>query len=305
MGDINHNSGTVSRTGSPDIELASSDIKAAFAAGQLMTASVAIQDHRPVIIIPKDSQTVRPELAKLENPRFLTACPTFHDVKPFIDYLRDFKDFHSRCFFNEKGEFLAVLDYHMIGNDVKSTPIITGEAFQRHGDHQAKLVLKHSPEWLAWIGKSETPMTQTDFAEFLEDHAEDVSMPGIEQMMAVATGLQATSGATFRSAINQSNGAVKVQFDEDIKGVVQGRDLEIPTEFQVAIRPFMGCSRYPVTCRFRWRLNGGNLRMHFKAMSTDWILEAALEAIVKRIAEEAGIIPALGSHNAPAMASGF
>ena len=167
----------------------------------------------------------------------------------------------------------------------------------RHGDHLAVLKLKRSPEWQTWASKSETGMAQVEFAEFIEDNARDILTPGPIEMLEIATGLQATVGATFRSAINQANGTVQLNWDEQVEGSVKGTGKAIPTEFQVGIRPFLGTERYPIDCRLRYRVSGGSLRLHYKALHLDPITEAALEGIVARIRDETSIMPALGAHD--------
>lgn len=123
-------------------------------------------------------------------------------------------------------------------------------------------------------------------------------------MMEVATSLHATTGAIFRRAINQANGQVQIQYDENIEAKVAGGTKDVPTSFQVALRPFMGTERYPVECRLRYRVQSGSLTFHFKALHLDPITEAALEGIVAKVKDETGIAPALGSHDPAAFAKG-
>ncbi len=276
---------TVNQLG--DIEAA---IKAGLDQAQLLPE---VANHRRFVVVPNSAKLLSLEREKLAAPRFLAATPTIHDTKAFIDYVNDFKDSGTRLFYNQEGVFVAVLDYHL-HKDVR----------QRHGDHLAVLKLKRSPEWLAWACKSESAMTQVEFAEFLEDNARDILTPGPVEMLEIATNLHATVGATFRSAVNQSNGTFQLNWDEQINGTVHGTGKAIPTQFQVAVRPFMGCERYPVDCRLRYRVSGAMLRMHFKALHLDPITEAALEGLVGRIRDETGIVPALGAHDPDAFRRG-
>jgi uncharacterized protein YfdQ (DUF2303 family) len=232
---------------------------------------------------------------KEDKPRFLTACPTFHDPGAFNAYVNAFKQTATRLFYMQDGNFLAVFDYH------SAAPI---PAF---GDHKAILALKRSPEWAEWAKHSGEAMGQQAFAEFIEDNARDILQPDPETMLRVASGLHATVGATFRQATNQANGQIQLSFDETINGTVNGKEEAIPTTFQVGLRPFMGCERYPVDCRLRYRIersSGAALKLHFKALHLDPITEAALEGIVARVRDETGIAPALGMHNSDAFARG-
>jgi len=281
-------------------------IDSAIEHGKELTQLHKVEGYKPILTNRHFSNgkiDLVPE--KLAKPRFLTAAPLFNEVTAFIQYLRHFQTKHSRIFYQQNGVFIAVIDYHESGNETGEVAVAPGPATARHGDHLVYLKLLPSPEWAAWISQSGQQMDQLTFAEFLEDHAADLLQPGIEDMLAVATGLQGTTGATFRSAFSQANGAVKIQWDEDVKGTVLGKEVDIPTTFQVGLRPFMGCCRYPVDCRFRWRAKSGEVKLHFKAMGTDPIIEAATDAIVKRIAEEAGITPALGEANQSVFTKGI
>jgi uncharacterized protein YfdQ (DUF2303 family) len=272
-----------------DIQL----LDAAIKAGKESLQLTQVEGYKPALTAPFISGGVThlaPE--RLSVPRFLTGSPVFNEVKAFIDYVNQFKLNKSHIFYDDQGKFLCVLDYHQAINSAS------------HGDHVAELRLLRSPEWTTWASKSEQPMEQQAFAEFVEDNARDILTPGPAEMMAVATGLHATVGATFRQAINQANGTIQVQWDEQIAGTVRGSDKEIPSQFSIGVRPFMGTERYPIDCRLRYRVAAGNLRLHYKAMHLTPITEAALEAIVKRITDETAIAPALGKHDAAAFKRG-
>lgn len=257
-----------------------------------------VPGHKRLVAAPERINLRELPLDKLPTPRFLVAAPVFNDVSAFIAYVRDFKNEATRIFYTQEGFFEAVIDYHLPGGDVASHP--------RHGDHRAILKIKRSPEWERWEKSSEKPMSQQEFAEFIEDNARDILEPDPAEFLRIATGLQATTGATFRSAINQSNGTIQVQWDEQVNGTVKGTDQQIPTKFQVGLRPFMGCERYPVECMLRYRILSGVLRLHFKALHLDPITEAAIDlGIVPKIRDETGITPALGGHDREAYAKGL
>jgi len=275
-----------------------SDIAAAIQAGKDQAVLLPeIKGFKRQIVLPGARLA---ELApdKLDTPRFLTASPVFNDAGAFIAYVNQFKVAASRLFYNAEGCFLAVFDYHDGGGS---------GAKPRHGDHTARLSLVRSPEWKEWAEHSGQQMGQQAFAEFIEDNARDILDPDPETMLRVASGLHATVGATFRQATNQANGQIQLAFDETINGTVNGKEEAIPTTFRVGLRPFMGCARYPVDCRLRYRIDrssGAALKLHFKALHLDPITEAALDGIVAKVRDETGIAPALGSHDSDAFKRG-
>lgn len=276
-----------------------SDIEAAIKAGlnqvQLLES---IEGHRRVAALPQGVNLTTIPLEKLDQPRFLTAAPVIQDVAGFIAYVNDFKNDGTRILFDQdKGAFVAVIDYH------HGQPSLIG-LNPRHGDHTATLLLVRSPEWKAWAGSSEKGMGQQAFAEFIEDGARDIIDPSPDEMLQVASGLHATTGGTFRKATNLANGQVNFAWDEQVNGTVSGTDKAVPTSFRVALRPFMGTERYPVDCRLRYRIREGALTLHYKALHLEPITEAATEAIAVKIREETGISPCLGRHDAEAFKRG-
>lgn len=273
---------------------------AAIAAGVKQTQAQLLPDGRLLVTAPHlEKGHLLAPAPKLPAPRFLTASPAFNDAGAFVAYVNQFKVAATRIFYALDGSFLAVIDYH----DGHGSAVAA-----QHADHTARLKLMRSPEWEAWAKHSEQQMGQQAFAEFIEDNAKDILQPDPETMLRVASGLHATVGATFRQATNQANGQIQLAFDETINGTVNGKEEAIPTTFQVGLRPFMGCARYPVDCRLRYRIDrssGAALKLHFKALHLEWITETALDAIVQRVRDETSITPALGGHDADAYRRGL
>ncbi|MCK6488309.1 MAG: YfdQ family protein [Planctomycetes bacterium] len=273
-------------------------LAAAIEAGKNLTQLHQAEGYKPALTAPHLSGPVKLEPEKLDAPRFITAAPTFIDFAAFIRYVNDFKDEDTRIFYTPNGSFLAVFDYHQFAHD--EDDFVAG----RHGDHTAKLALAASPEWQAWAGMNEKAMGQQSMAEFVEDNLPDIIEPDAAVMLAAASGLHATTGGTFRQATNLANGEASFQFDEQVMGSIKSTGASIPTEFKIALRPWLGCDRYPVDCRFRYRVRDGALALHYKALRLHVVLETALEGIVQKITEATDIIPDLGAHDAAAFLRG-
>jgi uncharacterized protein YfdQ (DUF2303 family) len=282
-----------------------SDIQAAIDSGRDQVQLLPeITGYLRSVVVPKASEVRSLHRDKLEAPRFLTARVKFHDPQAFIEYFNAFKDEDSRIFYTQAGVFMAVLDYHLACAKDGEGEIPAG---QRHGDHLAILELKRSPEWEAWVTSSGVPMSQQAFAEFIEDHAREIISPDATTMLRVASGLHATIGAEFRQATNQANGQIQLSFNETINGTVNGVAEEIPSQFQIGIRPFMGCDRYPVDCRLRYRIErnaGAALKLHYKALHLEPVTETALSGIIDKIRQDTEVQPALGQHDESAFKRG-
>jgi uncharacterized protein YfdQ (DUF2303 family) len=289
-------------------------IAAAIEAGKNLTAVLSLPGLKTVASIPGPAKIVEIPERKLEQPRFLTACPEFQEPQGFIEYVNRFKDDGSRIFAQRSGRFEAVLDYHDRADD------------PRHGDHRAVLSLTKSPEWSAWIGAAGKKFTQQEFAEFLEEHASDIvptepDMPDARTMLMVATKLRGTVGATFKHAKNLANGETQAVWEETVQGQVIGSDATVPGRFGLGLRPFIGCDRYPVECLLRWRVGGEGLQFFFKALRTEPIIEETIDTVSGWICDGrlagkpddvarallylgTGIRPALGTHQQEAYARG-
>lgn len=269
------------------------NIQTAIQAGRMQTQEIINKGFKNAVAMHNECKLVLLTPDKLEKPRFLTADVTFHEPDRFMDYLNAWADEASRVFYTDGGEFMAVIDYH---RPEKTAPEQPGMArIPQHGDHIARLKLVPSPEWKEWSDWNGKEMGQVGFAEFIEDHARDIVSPDPMTMLRIATGLQAQQNSTFRSAINQTNGAINVAFDNQIEGKVQGTNQEIPAQFQVGLRPFMGTARYPVDCRLRYRVPNGQLKLLYKALHLDVIVEDALAKVVEHIAKETALPVAMGA----------
>ena len=282
----------------PTVSSIQAAIKAGLDQAQLMPE---IPGHPRFALVPKTADLKQLPREKQEAPRFLTSFPTFHAPADFIAYFNAWKDDGSRIWYSADGNFRAVFDYHYTKSGEKQVQA-------RHADHQASLKLQRSPEWKVWAEHSEKSMGQQAFAEFIEDHARDLTNPDPVTMLRVASGLHATIGAEFRQATNQANGQIRIAFDETINGTVNGTAEEIPSAFKIGLRPFMGTDRYEVDCRLRYRIersSGAQLKLHYKALHLDQVTEISLDAIVKLITEGTGVVPALGDLSMEAYKAGI
>jgi uncharacterized protein YfdQ (DUF2303 family) len=285
------------------ITVAASDVHAAIDAGKnLAQVLPPVEGHRAIVFAPKTGEIKLLERDKLAAPRFLTASPVFNDPAGFILYVKDFQDPATRLFYRLDGTVVAVIDHHIHRNSTE--PLRCAQPAQRHGDHIATLKLERSPEWDIWSAASLKPFGQQAFAEFLEDQIDDIIKPDPTAIVDVARGLAVTVGATLRQATNLATGEVQFSYDETVDGKVRGSSASIPTDFQIGIRPFMGSHRYPVDCKLRYRANGSDLKLHYKALHLERITETAIGHVVELITEKTGIVPALGTHDPAAFKRG-
>jgi len=263
------------------------EYQAAYDAGRQMLQRYDRNEfHEAAIVHPDCSKVSVLPVRKQVRPEFLVATRLFHEPERFAEYVNQFSDANTRMWHTSEGAFTCIIDDHQTDQ---------GMSLPRHGDHIARLVLRESPEWGQWIKQNQSPLGQQEFAEFIEDHHADFLEPDGTHMTEVATGLQATTSGQFKSARNLGNGSINFAFDEEVQGMVKGGSMEVPKQFQVALRPFYGLPRWPVDCLFRYRINSGALRLWYKMLSPEVIIETAISQTVDQLADVTGIRSSLGS----------
>lgn len=249
-----------------------------------------VDGYAPYAIVPDGAelQVLGREEPELSN--HVTAKPTFKDAGSFIAYVNRFKSDCTQIFADiDAGRIVAVIDYHHGGELVPSDAI-------NWCHHAPTLLVQPSPEWTAWLAKNGKQMDQTAFAQHLEDRLLDVIRPDGATMLEIATSMEASKSASFKSAKRLSDGRVQFQYVEDINGTAGPKgDLDIPREFDVGLAPFVGTSKRKVTARLRYRIDSGSLVMWYELWRLDEIKREAFEAIMGKVKDETAILPYLGS----------
>lgn len=170
------------------------------------------------------------------------------------------------------GRIVAVLNDHGPGQ---------AEEF---GDFRAELVLPVTPEWAHWTSRDGIRGSQVEFAEHLEEGIDEIRTPNGAVMLEVAQSMQARVTAEFRSAARLDNGAIAMQWVEDVQARAgQTGDLEIPAEMVLGIAPFYGEAPYEVTARIRYRIADGDLRIGYALDRPDAVVRDCLLHIAERI----------------------
>lgn len=141
--------------------------------------------------------------------------------------------------------------------------------------HRADLQLDPDPIWLDWRASDGTWMTQAEMAEFLEDHVPDIQKtathPDAATMLEVALAIEATQSGTFKRTERLDNGDIALAFEEETRAEVPGATgkLQIPHSFMISTPVFVGTPNRSIEARFRYRINGGSLRLSFALVRPD------------------------------------
>lgn len=227
-----------------------------------------------------------------DKPERRNGTAKLTDLDSLIGHVTRFKDAGSALFAIDNRDapaIVAVIDYHPEG----------AESDPRFGTHRARYDFPISDEWEAWRGVDGRALNQIDFAEFLEDRIVDVMAPpqfltasnapedepdedadkrlldlvskiggkvcGPSRLMELAKGLRIHDQQTVKEAVNTTTGEVQIQFEAEHRDD-NGKPIQVPNLFLLAIPVFRTGALYRVPVRLRYRLRAGritwSLQMH-------------------------------------------
>ena len=159
-----------------------------------------------------------------------------------------------------------------------------GDALAGWGDHRITYSVATTKAWDAWTAKDGQLLSQTDFAELIEDRLIDIVRPAGADMLELAQAFEATIGVRYESSRLLSSGERQLSYREtvDAKAGRAGK-VEIPRDFDLALIPFEGAEAFRVTARFRYRITDGVLRIGYRLNRPEDVLREAFESVVARV----------------------
>ncbi len=184
--------------------------------------------------------------------------------------------------------FTAVLDDH------PADPTTTAAR-----QHRATYACPRSPQWLAWTELDGKQQTQTQFADFVESHLEDMigaqGFPMPTEVLQMARNLHVLTQGEFRREINPTNGdsvfVCKTQTD--------AKSTQIPRAFMLAIPVFDGGDRYQVEARVRFTLASGAPSFSYTLHRRAEIERDAFAEVRAKVAKETGRLVLAGTPGTP------
>lgn len=151
-------------------------------------------------------------------------------------------------------------------------------------DHRIVYQMQYSPEFAEWLAADSKDMTQNDFAEFIEEHIQDIDKG--EQMLQVALQLQAKTDIAFESAIRLDNGQVQFKYSEEIVASVGKTAMTVPREFDLGIRLFDGDREgFRLQARLKYRLAGRKLTFRYELIRPSLAIEVAVKEKLTTLAD--------------------
>jgi uncharacterized protein YfdQ (DUF2303 family) len=274
------------------MELTSQAIDTLLATGRGQQAINLNPQGDPYFINPGGTAT---SLANFFPPRRVRQNVTLLDAGSFIDYVNRFKSADSLIFSNvteSNATFTAILDYHKMD--------LTAD----YCAHRASFTTQPTPEWSVWLKSNRVPMSQVDFATWLEDNLKlfvtsaDEASPSAAELLELVRTLHGHQNARFSSNLRLQTGAFSASYDEDteVKGTMTTKpgSIDLPAQICGGFPLFQGGEAYAVPARLKSRIVERKLMLHYETISLPQLVRENIMAVVKQVGEKTGIIPMLG-----------
>lgn len=283
-----------------------SNVESALAAGKALGAPIT-GTPESVIVIPSGyrAEAIEKHIEQyLPQPRRLKANVRLANADSFIAYVAEYKTSETKIFAtvpknNGAPSFLAILDYH---NSVSTTSPISATAIDngaRWCEHRASYDCVFTEEWTRWMSKDRVPMSQVQFATFLEENAQLITAPPGAELLELVQTLEGRNNISIGSTIKLSNGRVKFNYEEDVelKGSVttQQGAIEVPPFLMVAIQAFYDGPAYAIKCRLRYRVEQRKVTFHYECVDVHLVVQDVVKDVVGQIKEKLKITPLNGS----------
>lgn len=239
------------------------------------------------VAVPKgtDLKEIKTDLeALLPHPRRTKATASFTDAASFVAYVKRHAEVGSVtwCHFDPQTfalKFTAVFDEHA-----------KGSAGWRA--HKAVLEPDMSAEWKAWKGKDRQSMAQVAFAEWIQDHEDDIAtangLPTSLQMHQMATEFVANEERVLKSSVKLQSGGVRLTYVADPDAGTT-ESMQMFEKFALGIPVFHGVSpAWSITARLKYRLSAGKVSFHYELVRADRVHEGAAKELIQQIREAIG-----------------
>lgn len=242
------------------------------------------------VAVPKSSELkeVRIDLeALLPNPRRTKAHAVFSAAESFLAYVKRHATAGSAvwCEFDPQTfalDFTAVFDEHE-----------KGKAGWRA--HKASLVPDMAAEWKAWKSQNTKSMPQVAFAEWIQEHEDDITsnangLPTSLQMHAMATDFVANEERVLKSSVKLQSGGVRLTYIADPDAGTT-ETMQMFERFAIGIPVFHGGAAWAITARLKYRISAGKVSFHYELVRPDRVHDGAAKELIATIIAGLGDVP--------------
>lgn len=162
---------------------------------------------RDFILKPTDTGSAMIEyLERPETPPRRAGTVVANDTESFIEAVNRYHDKNAVVIYGtlEPASFTGVLNDHLPG-------VAPGANWR---DHRVTFSPDTSEEWKVWDGQNQKPMTQEEFAYFIERNLPDFKTPTGAKMLETALTFKINRKMNYKSAINLADGTLQLEYAE-------------------------------------------------------------------------------------------
>jgi uncharacterized protein YfdQ (DUF2303 family) len=288
----------------------------------ILDAKRGTSDACPVMVLPGglsmyslkemlDEYATKPERRRGET--------VLNTVQSLVDWTKRHMDGDSVVMVDDDPtcpKMRATIDYHKAGSD--------NEATARFGKFSGLYQFPITDAWKRWTAINGKPLSQTDFAELIEDRVGDLIpvedlykdataadgtvtrvcdsiLPSLAasmglviasptEVIAATRGLKLRAEVNVTEAISLASGETELKYAETHTGP-DGQPLKVPSAFLLGVSVFKGAQRDPVLVRLRYRRAPGGPRVQWTAVlhAADEAFEAAISEAIDTVTTGTGL----------------
>lgn len=153
------------------------------------------------------------------------------------------------------------------------------------GDHRIAYQAEYSPDFAKWLKHDNEWLTQTAFAELLQDLRHTIIRPDAADVMQIARTFTATKTAEFESGVHTQSGDVQLSYVENTQAR-SGGTIEIPEIITIRVAPYRdSLELVDIDLDFRFDAGKNGLRLGYRILRRDEVLEHSWETITAHATE--------------------
>ena len=266
----------------------------AFKAGVLsaepnMLTMFTASHHRDVVLSDVSAAVMREQKALNDGPQQMAGTMELHTAESLCAAVNTYGTERTRIFADRNARAInAVFDYLSPKGEITEDSLTPG-----WGQFRAAVVFNLSRKLKEWQTVTEW-VPQPLFAQFLEDHIDDVITPSGADLLALATDLEANSTGSFKGKMNLQNGDCRLEFQSETV-----TSVEVPKELILGIPLFEHGDKYKVTARLRFQMRGGLLVFRLLFNNLEDAIEQEFERITQEIEEKTARVAFRGTVKIP------
>ncbi len=261
-------------------------------AAERVPVSFDLDEDQPLVVARiRDDETLEAhDLERfLDAPVWPRGAATLHDPADFAAYVTRLGTSEHTTLWADLagGRIAAVLDDHAD---------YAAAGWRRH---TVALTMQDDVDWATWAKWDNKLVTQTQFADHIEQMTHTIVEPSAADMLEVVTGFHAKRNVTFRQQVNITSGDVQLTYDEasTATATTKAGHIEVPRQFTVMLTPWTTVDPVLLTARLRWRIEGGSLAIGYSLLRPDRARAQAFDQVLMTVRD--GVLDGNGEPRFP------